>query len=673
MPDILPTNTALSASAVSPATKASGLSAVQVAITNVPSVLEDLNRIIQTNATVTATPSVAEVMLATVLGNVTVSFAQQLSVVEKQNLMQQLITLLQTQKPLTLTLQPGSPPTQGTLLLPATTPPASVMLATVPELSLPAPLPSYPSPPLAVGDVLPAIVLTSTQSSQPIPIPDVIDAAPFDVAATEAEISASGFLPTGIMPPDPQVDTSGFLQTAMTALSANTDNLLQTEVESPPNAFVLLQTTPLAQKVNAAAYAQAIQSAEPMPNLPSPPSNVTPVFQRNSSVAPQSAAMPASPANATISLQLAEAVPQTNIFPTDTAPAPAAVLLSVPTETTLEAFAQPQSAPQPVANVPSAPQPSAELAALLKPGNEVILRVDAVLPDVSQSGNAGQIPSVFNPNQIVAAVSGNGTDGQLILKTAAATLYVKAPVSAPIGASVILSVDQAKDAPLVTLPDLQVNHFQALPQALAALVQINPQALQQIMANTLPQPTQALPGALLFLFSAFKQGSVRDWLGDAATESLTFAGKEGIIAGLAKDLGSAGQPAHDSVVGQWQAYPIPLYAQEQFQSLTLYVHNDREARKDQAAGVNNAGRMRFLIDMKLTKLGAMQVDGFVQPKKLDMILRSETVLPEGLHHETRAAYIKALGAVGYAGTLSFQVGRRHWIVMKRAVGRGIVT
>lgn len=225
----------------------------------------------------------------------------------------------------------------------------------------------------------------------------------------------------------------------------------------------------------------------------------------------------------------------------------------------------------------------------------------------------------------------------------------------------------------MTLPPLETPNFQALPQILATLQQIDPAIFQNLMSSFLPQPTDALPGALLFLLSAFKQGNVRGWLGNDAVDSLISAGKSSIIGSLSKELSGAGQPAQDSVVGEWRSYPLPLYAHQQFQALTLYVHGDRDPRKGESANAPGFGRMRFLIDMRLSRLGAMQVDGFVQPKKLDMILRSETVLPAGLPHDLRAAYLKALNATGFAGTLNFQVGRQHWMVIQRTEDRGQMT
>jgi hypothetical protein len=332
------------------------------------------------------------------------------------------------------------------------------------------------------------------------------------------------------------------------------------------------------------------------------------------------------------------------------------------------------STPPPPLNFQIAPQFSPQIASLLTPGNEVSLRIVSVLPAFTDTTAwQARLPELA-PNQIVATVSGTGTGGQLILTSGDATLFVKAQVSAPVGTSVVISIDPVKNSPLMPLPTTPEDFsFQALPQALAALEQINPHVFRNATLNFLPQPTEALPGALIFLLSAFKQGNMRGWLGNDAIDTLINAGKSEVIGKLSKDFGSAGQPAQDTVVGDWRSYPLPLYVHQQCQALTLYVHSDRDARKDQPGGTPGTGRIRFLIDMKLSKLGAMQIDGFVQPKKLDMVLRSENVLPEGLHHELRTGYIRALSAVNYAGTLNFQVGRQHWLIMQKATSTGIVT
>lgn len=569
---------------------------------------------IQTNATPVSLSAANELTLITALGNITVTLAVQMSAVERQNLLQQLMNLIQAQKPLTLSLQAGSPPTQGALLLPAM--PVSAP-TTVQNASALPPLPNIPLPPLAVGETLPAVVLPSL--SQPV----------ISIGA-QTQIPNSQNMPLSPIAP----------------LAVN---------EVPTLATPVVPVTPLSVPPSSAMTPPPVGNAAPVGPL-----SVTPA------------------ASLEIPAEVPVASPVANIAVQNAPVTVAQTVSATPVSPVVNAMPQVNVLPSvPQVSLSTAPQTPPPLAVLLQPGNEVTLRVEVVVPPSAEIGTGqGPLPGLpaLAPNQIVATVSGIGTDGQLILKAGDATLFVKAQVAAPVGTNVVVTVEAAKEIPLVTLPQSAATNFSALPQAMAALAESNPQALLQMVATHLPQPTQSLPGALLFLFSAFKQGDVSGWLGQSATDSLMRAGKMDIVASLSRELSGAGQTAQDGVVGEWNTYPIPLYSGQQFHALTLYVHSDRDARKDQSSGATpGVGKIRFLIDMRLSKLGAMQIDGFVQPKKLDMVLRSEAILPEGLHNELRTSYIKALDAVGYTGALNFQVGRQHWMMMQKAAERGIVT
>ncbi len=511
---------------------ASSAITVQVTVTNVPAALENLMRMIQTNALPMGTIEGNNLQLSTAMGSLTVALAQNLAFAEKQTLTQQLINLSQAGRPLTLTLQPGAPPTQGTLTVP--TLPTSAQ-STIPNAAQTAPLSSTAPQPLNVGNDLSAIVLPS--------------------------------LP---------------------------------KTEAP--------------------------AAEP----------VMPKTYGSATAPPPAASLPAQPMQgATPGIENQLAMPQNAAVPLPSAASEAA---------------------------PAGP-PS-----LLVAGHEVSLHIDAVLPDFPAAST--RMPPLAQ-NQIFATVTGTGTNGQLILKAADATLFVKSPVTAPVGTSMIVSVEAAKGAPLVTIPEADAK-FNALPEVMAALSQSHQPVFQQVMAAHIPQPNEALPGALLFFLSAFRQSNVRDWLGNEAVNRLVDMGKGPSLRSLSKELSEAGQAVNDPVVGEWRAYPIPLYAQQNFHTLALYVHSDRDERKE-TADAPAANKIRFLIDMRLSRLGSMQMDGFVQPKKMDMILRSETPLPEGLHEELRTSYLKALVAVGFAGSLNFQVGRQYWMVMQKTAKTGIVT
>jgi hypothetical protein len=490
------------------------------------------------------------------------------------------------------------------------------------------PLPTAPPP----QNILDTISLTQTapQSTQPLTAGLSLPAIVLPAATTVATSPASTPLP---MPPQ--------LSPALTA------NLLKAEINLPTT--ILTQAAQQAELTAAIelpvlaaleADAAALQKA-----VNPPPSNVP-------SASPLKAPL--------VSVPLANALPANT--PAANAPAvnvPPPNAPNIPVTVT-----QANVLPSGSALAPISPAPVPSLPSLLQAGNEVILNVNAVvLPS-----QPAPVPTAAN--QVVATVVGNGPNGQLILKADDAVLYVKQSVAAPIGARVLVSVEAAKP-PLVSLADEQ--NFPALQQVLSALAQADPQFVQQFLQSNIPQPNAQLPSVLLFFLSAFKQGEPRNWLGGAAADILTHIGKFELAARLIEDMTRPAPLVRDSTVGEWRPYQIPLYAEGRLQALNLYVRNDHHGHHARDEARPGAAQVRFLIDMRMSKLGAIQLDGLVQPKKLDMIVRSENSLPAGLPNELRDAYIRTLGALGYTGGLSFQTGRKHWLVIQQDMQKSIMT
>ncbi len=651
---------------------ASGTTVVSVSVTTLPSTIVELFRALQTSATPVVVSDNA-LVLVTELGNFTVSLAQQLGVAEKQGLVQQLMAFVQAQKPLTLTLQPGSPPSQGVLIIPS-----APAVTTGSNAASTQRVAAATPKPVAVGMELRAIILPQT---------DVVPEALVNGKMTFQAPTEGPVKELGPQTQPPQRAATGTSPIAEAPLVKAQAQAPAPQVASSYSDLIIARPT--------LEQAKAPQAATPEPDVRRPVAARPVVPPPPSIIALQEVPVPAAtvlgPEQA-VPRSIPTAMPpqgQTSSFQKEpvqelqtpavevrTASAMGLPQKAMPEETTTKALPArvPEAfdADRTTASLTRAPE-TRVAAQLLVPGNEVSLRVENLLPRVSDFLGTQQATLPLEPTQIMATVIGTGTEGQLILKAQDCTLFVKTQVTASVGTPIILSVNAPKDEGHVTVPAFQDLNFEALPQALAALEQISPQIFHNVVSNFLPQPTESLTGALLFLLSAFKKGNVSGWLGGSAVETLKSAGKSSIVGSLAKELSEAGQTSQDPVVGDWRSYPIPLYAHNQFQALTLHVHSDRDARKDTEGRAAGAGKIRFLIDVRLSRLGAMQIDGFVQPKKLDMVLRSEAVLPEGLHDELRTAYIKALDAVGYAGTINFQVGRQHWMVVTKDAPKGIVT
>ena len=213
--------------------------------------------------------------------------------------------------------------------------------------------------------------------------------------------------------------------------------------------------------------------------------------------------------------------------------------------------------------------------------------------------------------------------------------------------------------PVILGPDKQ--SFPALQQMMGALQAADPSAMKALMASRLPENPNALSGAMLFFLSAARQGDLRSWLGNDAPDILNRIGKAELVGKLLEELQQSVDTAKDPIVGEWRAYSVPLNMHGQFSVAQFYVHNDRQGKNPSGGETRDPGQIRFIIDVRMSRLGPMQLDGFLRKKQLDLVIRSENQLPASLTQELRDSYIQSLANINYVGALAFQFGRQGWL------------
>jgi hypothetical protein len=457
-----------------PSAPPNAVTPIEATIALVPDKIQQLLRQIQVNGTVSTPPNAGTITLSTVLGNLTITLPK-LADAAQQAMLQQLNALFESQRPISVVVQPGDPPTQAFLLLPPLTTQTQKSIPT--ETSLP--LATMAPVPVTIGTTLSALVLpplSSPPAPGGMPVLPALGSGPFMVSEGLPPNLAAALVGTDL-PPD--------LSAALVSAELNAKPQI-TPLEIPPElaAPLLPESAPQSQPVSA----QAPEVATSLPPLTGMP------FQ--------------SPA------------------------------VAAPVQLTLEA--------------------------LLQPGNTVELQLAVIIPPPLPQ-TAATLPPQPGPNQILVTVTGNGPNGQLILQAADVTLYVKQNAALPVGSQILVTVTAGKSdlaAPLM-IPDIQ--NFTSLQQVFSALTQLSPPLAQQLLAH-IPQSNTTMSGAMLFMLSAFKQGNVREWLGEDTVEMLTSAGKFNLITKLTDELTQAGQTGRDSIVGEWRAYPLPIHNNNQLRA-----------------------------------------------------------------------------------------------------------
>ena len=160
----IPALTAIAASS-SAVSGASSVTPVPAVVASLPDIIQNLSRHIEVTGTIAQMPDTTALVLNTALGNLTLMLPKLVEAKQDQ-MLQQLITIFQDHKPLTIAIQPGTPPNNAVIFLPSIPQqsPQTVqagILHPAPTLS---PTNIQTNTPPIPGTVLSAIILPTNQN-----------------------------------------------------------------------------------------------------------------------------------------------------------------------------------------------------------------------------------------------------------------------------------------------------------------------------------------------------------------------------------------------------------------------------------------------------------------------------------------------------------------------------
>ncbi|MBU6235575.1 MAG: hypothetical protein KGQ41_07000 [Alphaproteobacteria bacterium] len=170
----------------------------------------------------------------------------------------------------------------------------------------------------------------------------------------------------------------------------------------------------------------------------------------------------------------------------------------------------------------------------------------------------------------------------------------------------------------------------------------------------------AFTAPVLILASALRSADITQWVGEKTVDALKGAKRGNPLMKLAADF-AAQREAADTPKGEWRTHTLPfLYGQEVHR---IMLHSKGFERDDEANPSRKKSGTRFVLDISLTRMGPMQIDGFSLDKKLDITLRSERNFSPAARESMRTRYATALEGIGFAGQLNFSAdpNKKGWV------------
>lgn len=281
------------------------------------------------------------------------------------------------------------------------------------------------------------------------------------------------------------------------------------------------------------------------------------------------------------------------------------------------------------------------------------IRVGAPLqPDSSQVTKAHQI--------MTAEITGKTLDGQPILSTGKQNYVLQNVSQLDMGTK--LSISLIAEADWFSASEERSatagHKWDNLRDAFLQLGQQSPQLLPQLADRLLPQPNEKLSSTLLVLLSALRGGSFEGWLSEETDAKLDPFSRLEFITKLREDFQNMSRQTQQSETQEWRLYQLPILGDETLSQLNFYLHNQKEGSGTQDP---DSLQQRFLIEISLSELGDIQLDGLVQKKKLDLIFRSEKYLDSKFITDLQTIFLTSLEAISLKGSLTFQQGKEQFI------------
>ncbi len=309
------------------------------------------------------------------------------------------------------------------------------------------------------------------------------------------------------------------------------------------------------------------------------------------------------------------------------------------------------------------------------------LQLHVLRVQIPSAPGPGQAPSAPGPGQAPSAppvpkeppstlkvipgtllpglVAGSTTSGQPLVQTAVGLLKLGLPIALPKGTQLVFELEAVTPAARAgetalapPRPATLIHSWPALDEALTLLRQLDGASNHALLAaSNVPRPGARLASTILFFLQALGRGDLNSWLGQRATEALGRAGRGDLLSRMGQDLAQLGRLS-DNAGEEWRFVPVPLFDGSPVQPFRLFVRARRGRGGDGPEAAEEP--TRFIVEVELSHLGDLQLDGLVRDRRFDLVLRTRRPLAEAMRRDIAVIFGQANELSGSRGQIAFQ-------------------
>jgi len=261
---------------------------------------------------------------------------------------------------------------------------------------------------------------------------------------------------------------------------------------------------------------------------------------------------------------------------------------------------------------------------------------------------------------LLGTVTGTTASGLPIVETNSGVLSLSTQSTVPRGSVLTLEIVRApslagSQQQGISAQDgttlFSSRKWPALEEVIQTVHEAQPSATTHLINSAIPRLDAQLTASLIFFLSALRGGDVRAWIGDQAMRILERE-KPGLLKKITDDFGKMVKVSDEPVGGDWRVALVPLSTGEQLEQIRMLMRQHDDSQDDE----NDGSGTRFIIDVELSRLGRLQLDGLARDggKKLDLIIRSEAPLPDKMTNDIRDIFQEVAELTGLTGSVNFQ-------------------
>jgi hypothetical protein len=299
-----------------------------------------------------------------------------------------------------------------------------------------------------------------------------------------------------------------------------------------------------------------------------------------------------------------------------------------------------------------------------------ILQIQPLIAD-------GKVTVPLKENTLSGIVESITPGGLPIIRTEKGSFILKLPATIPLGSRIVFEAKPITREQLTaemhaafqsSLSPHKMEEFEPLRStewpALKEMLQTTISATLPGVKDALPTPTPRMPPAALLFLAALRLGKLENWLGADALQFLKQAGKHDLTARLAGDFSKISKQAQEPLPDGWKMISMPLLHDDTLNQMQFFVRRQHDRDNSGTTAEKDRPVTRFLVNLSLSRMGSMQLDGFIHKKQFDMILRTNDVLTFSIRQEIMQRFAAGIAQVGMEGSIGFQAKRQGWVAIE---------